>query len=95
MSKTIQVRNVPDEVHHKLKVRAAEQRVSLSDLILDELEQIASRPTMKEMIKRFESLEPVNLDRPVAELIAEGHRERDARIAASLSINKDHPVDGG
>jgi plasmid stability protein len=29
--KTIQIRNVPDELHRKLKVRAAERGTSLSE----------------------------------------------------------------
>jgi plasmid stability protein len=37
MSKMIQIRNVPDEMHRTLKTRAAEEGISLSDLIKREL----------------------------------------------------------
>ncbi len=37
MAKTIQIRNVPDDVHHTLRVRAAEADMSLSDYVLEEL----------------------------------------------------------
>ncbi len=35
MPKTIQIRNVPDDLHRKLKVRAAEGGVALSDYLLE------------------------------------------------------------
>jgi plasmid stability protein len=49
MSKTIQVRNVPDQLHRKLKVRAAEQGISLSDYILAELRRLAERVSPQEL----------------------------------------------
>src|SRR5438034_890167 len=49
MPKTIQVRDVPHDVHHRLTVRAAEQRMSLSELVRAELVEMARRPTMAEM----------------------------------------------
>jgi len=49
MSKTIQVRNVPDQLHRKLEVRAAEQGVSLSDYILAELRRLAERVSPREL----------------------------------------------
>lgn len=48
--KMIQVRNVPAEVHRILKVRAAQEGLSLSDYILREIERTAGRPTMDELI---------------------------------------------
>lgn len=85
MSKIIQVRNVPDQVHHRLTVRAAEQRKSLSDLVLGELEEIASRPTMSEMLERLEGREPVKLDRPISEVIDKVRKERDRGIVSSVA----------
>jgi plasmid stability protein len=54
MSKMIQIRNVPDRVHRTLKARAAEAGVSLSDYLLAELRDVASRPTPEEMRERLE-----------------------------------------
>lgn len=53
MAKTIQVRDVPDDVHARLTARAAEQRRSLSELIRSEIVQVAQRPTMAEMLNRL------------------------------------------
>ncbi len=52
MSKMIQVRNVPDDVHRKLKARAAEAGLSLSDYIKRDLERSAERPTVEELAAR-------------------------------------------
>jgi hypothetical protein len=50
--KTIQVRNVPDDVHRTLRTRAAAAGVSLSDFALGELERVAQRPPVSEVLKR-------------------------------------------
>ncbi len=50
--KTIQVRNVPEDVHRALRTRAASAGVSLSDYALGELERAASRPPVVELLAR-------------------------------------------
>lgn len=52
MSKMIQIRNVPDEVHRTLKVRAAAEGVSLSDYIKRDLEELAKQATIEEVFAR-------------------------------------------
>jgi plasmid stability protein len=49
MSKMIQVRNVPDDVHTRLKVRAAEEGISLSDYIKRDLEDLARQATLEDV----------------------------------------------
>lgn len=61
MSKMIQIRNVPDDLHRKLKVRAAEQGMSLSDYLLAEVELLGSRPTPDEIKERLRRLPPLKL----------------------------------
>lgn len=61
MSRTIQVRDVPDDVHQRLTLRASEERRSLSELVRAELVEIARRPTMAELLDRLAR-------RPVAEV---------------------------
>lgn len=53
--KTIQVRNVPDEVHQTLRARAAAAGVSLSDFALGELERSAARPPVADLLRRARS----------------------------------------
>jgi antitoxin FitA len=49
MSKMIQIRNVPDEVHRTLKVRAAAEGLSLSDYIKRDLEDLAKQATLEDV----------------------------------------------
>lgn len=55
MSKMIQVRNVPDDVHRTLKVRAAEEGISLSDYIKRDLEELAKQLTIGEIFARAQA----------------------------------------
>ena len=76
MSKMIQVRNVPDELHRQAKARAALAGMSLSEYILQELKRSLERPTRDEILRRVQSLPPVETSRPVADIVRE---ERDVR----------------
>lgn len=69
MSKMVQVRNVPDALHRKLKARAAVAGQSLSDYLLTELERMASRPTREEMLTRIHSRTRVRLKTAAAVVI--------------------------
>ena len=53
MTAMIQVRNVPDALHRRLKSRAALAGMSLSDYLLTEIRQVAERPTLDEMRARL------------------------------------------
>lgn len=52
VSRVIQVRHVPDDVHAELRRRAAGAGVSLSDYVLDELTRIARRSHNAEVLLR-------------------------------------------
>lgn len=52
MPKAIQIRDVPDDVHAVLRARAAAAGTSLSDYLLDELTEMANRPTVAEVLAR-------------------------------------------
>ena len=69
MSRMVQIRNVPDALHRKLKVRAAGAGQTLSDYLLAELERVAARPTRDEMLSRIHSRRPVALKTPAATII--------------------------
>ena len=51
----IQIRNVPDDLHLRLKSRAAVAGMSLSDYLLDEIRRVAERPTVEELRARLQS----------------------------------------
>jgi antitoxin FitA len=54
MSAMIQIRNVPDTLHRRLKSRAALAGMSLSDYLLSEIREVAARPTLEELRARLE-----------------------------------------
>jgi len=76
MSKMIQLRNVPDPIHRRLKAKAAMEGVSLSELLIREVRKIAERPTLEEMRKRLEARPIRTFKRSPTELLRE---ERDRR----------------
>jgi antitoxin FitA len=76
MSKMIQVRNVPDDLHRKLKARAATEGMSLSDYLLRELRQLADQPTLSEFLERLRQREPVKLSVSPAAIIRKAREGR-------------------
>jgi plasmid stability protein len=71
MSKMIQIRNVPEDLHRKLKSRAADQGLSLSDYLLRMAEREAGRPTIEELSERIRRRGRVELKTPAADIIRE------------------------
>ncbi len=76
MSIMIQIRNVPDDLHRTLKLRAVAAGMTLSDYLKAELTQIAGRVTMAEMAERLRTREPIEHGTPVVELLHELRGER-------------------
>jgi plasmid stability protein len=76
MAKMIQLRHVPDELHRKLKARAAMEGLSLSDYLLLEVRAIADRPTIAELQARLLRRTPVKPRETTAKAV---RAERDAR----------------
>ncbi len=69
MSAMVQIRNVPDELHRRLKSRAALCGMSLSDYLLSEIRQIADRPTLDELRARLARYPDAALSAPPAEAV--------------------------
>ncbi len=59
MSKMIQLRNVPDDVHRKLKIRAATEGLTLSDLLVREARRLSEQPSIAELRDRLLARERV------------------------------------
>jgi plasmid stability protein len=59
MSKMIQIRDVPDDVHKVLKMRAAREGMTLSDYIKRELAHSVAKPTMEEWLERVRQAKPI------------------------------------
>jgi plasmid stability protein len=69
MSKMIQLRHVPDELHRKLKARAAMEGLSLSDYLLQEVERLVERPTLNDLRRRLAHRESVSPRIPPAKAV--------------------------
>lgn len=65
----IQIRNVPEDLHRRLKARAAEQGLTLSDYLLRMAEQEVERPTIAELSDRIRRRGRVQLSESSAEII--------------------------
>jgi plasmid stability protein len=76
MSKMIQLRNVPDELHRKLKTRAAASGKTLSDYLTEEIRAVADRPTPSEMRERLLARMPARVRESPARAV---RAERDSR----------------
>jgi len=59
MSRMLQIRNVPDDLHARLKARAALEGMTLSDYLLREVRRAAERPSPTELRERLRQRAPV------------------------------------
>ena len=69
MPRIIQIRNVPEELHRLLMRRAADLGMSLSGYLLSELQQVAEKPTLPELLKRLRPRGSVAVDESPAQVI--------------------------
>lgn len=52
MSKTVQIREIPDETYFRLAQRAADARVSVPDYLRRLIERDVARPSVTEWVER-------------------------------------------
>ena len=75
-SAMVQIRNVPIELHRRLKARAAIEGMSMSDYVLRELRKALDRPTRQDILERLRAQPVRRLGRSAAAVI---RAERDSR----------------
>jgi plasmid stability protein len=73
---TVQIRNVPAELHRRLKARAEMEGMSMSDYILREIGKALERPTRLEVLERIRARPARHLKRRPADVL---RAERSAR----------------
>ena len=78
----IQIRHVPEDVHARLKARAAAAGMSLSDYLLREITFLASRPTWDEIFEEIDREGPIATGIDWAETIREEREERERELEA-------------
>ena len=72
----VQIRNVPEDFHRRLKARAAMEGMSMSDYILREMGKALERPMRQEVLERLRSRPVARVSCRAAEII---RSERNAR----------------
>ena len=73
---SLQIRNVPDDLHRRLKSRAALEGQSLSEYALLELRRAMQRPTRRELAERVAAFERAAVSESAAQAV---RSERDGR----------------
>ena len=73
---SLQIRNVPDDLHRQLKARAALEGQSLSEYALGELRRATQRPTRREVAERVAAFERIMVSESAADTV---RAERDSR----------------
>jgi plasmid stability protein len=83
----IQIKNVPPELHERLRERARREGRNLSEYALHVLERDLAVPTTREWLERLRQDEPVTniSSEEIVSLIHEGRAERDEQIRRAIS----------
>ena len=78
MVATLQIRHFPDELKERLRERARQADLTMSDYVIQLVSQDLDEPTMDEWLARLEQL-PIHDDLPVtgADLLAEARDEHE------------------
>lgn len=76
MSIMIQIRNVPEDTHRRLKARAAMEGVSMSQYVMSTIERALERPSRRELLAAIQQQPEVTLDPSPADVL---RAERDLR----------------
>ena len=71
MNTMIQIRNVPESLHRRLKARAAMEGVSMSLFVRREIERVLARPNRRELLQSIHEQRDIVLDRRPADVLRE------------------------
>lgn len=74
---TLQVKDVPDDLHRELRRRADLEGLSIRDYLLRLIRNDQQRPPATEWLARLRQLEPLDFGAPAADLIQADRAERD------------------
>lgn len=78
---SIQIKNAPDELHDRVRARAAERSMTVRDYVLDALRRDLARPTLDAWLDRVHAAGPADLDPgEAADAVQAGRDERDAQL---------------
>jgi plasmid stability protein len=83
----IQIKNVPPELHQRLRERARREGRNLSEYTLEVLERDLALPTTREWLQRLRQDEPVPgiASEEIVDAIDRGRAERDEQILRAIA----------
>lgn len=81
MSKMIQIRHVPEEVHQKLREKALRANLTLSDFLLREIRSVADTVSWEDALDQIDSRSPTKPQGTTARAV---RRERVGRVPKSV-----------
>jgi plasmid stability protein len=83
----IQVKNVPADLHARLRARARSEGRNLSEYVLDALRRDLSVPSTREWLDTLARDEPVTgvSSEAIVEAVHAGREERDAHIRGAVA----------
>ena len=73
---SLQIRDMPDELHRRLKARAALEGQSMSEYVLRELRRSLDIPTRQEMLERLAALDRIAVTESPADAVRAIRDER-------------------
>lgn len=76
----LQIRDVRPDTHAVLKQRAAREGRTLSDLLREELDRIAARPTRRELLDQLAAVPPREFADSMAGLVRLEREQREASL---------------
>ena len=74
----IQVKNIPEKLHNRLRRYAREQECTLGEIVLEAIEREVAR---REWHKRFSGRPSTKLSTSAAELLEQERRQRDSELS--------------
>lgn len=76
MNKMVQIRNLPEKAHRKLKARAASEGMTITDYVTRLIDRDLEKPTIKEWLRMVDGRAKAHLDPPPEVLIREDRDQR-------------------
>lgn len=74
---TLQVKDVPEDLHRELRRRADLDGLSIRDYLLRLIRNDQQRPPQTEWLARLRQLQPLDLGTPAADFVKEDRAARD------------------
>jgi len=88
---TLQLKNLPDELHARLRARAGDQHMTMRDYVLALIEEDLRRPSIREWSAELASAGPLGPElsgEDVVEALRRSRAEREAHLLDSVPMKR-------